>query len=80
MRRTLRAVADQEERLGVPILTHLNHPNFQWAVTAQDIAEVTEERYFEVYNGHPGINHLGKEGTPCQRAKVRVEKQQWFQR
>ena len=46
------------------MICHLNHPNFQWAVTAQDLAAVTEERYFEVYNGHPGINHLGKEGVP----------------
>ena len=64
MRRTLRAIADQEKKTGVPILSHLNHPNFRWAVTAQDLAEVTEERFFEVYNGHPGINHLGKEGAP----------------
>lgn len=64
MRRTLRAVAEQAEKEGIPIMTHLNHPNFQWAVTAQDLAAVTEERFFEVYNGHPGINHMGKEGSP----------------
>jgi hypothetical protein len=64
MRRTLRVVAEQAEKEGIPIITHLNHPNFQWAVTAQDLAAVTEERFFEVYNGHPNINHLGKEGAP----------------
>lgn len=64
IRRTLEAVADQEKRLGKPILAHINHPNFQWALTAEDIAAVTGERFFEVYNGHPGINHLGKEGKP----------------
>lgn len=64
MRRTLRAVAEQAEKSGKPIITHLNHPNFQWAVTAEDIAAVAEESFFEVYNGHPGINHLGKDGVP----------------
>lgn len=49
---------------GKPILAHLNHPNFQWAVTADDLAAVAECRYFEVYNGHPGINHLGDETRP----------------
>ena len=64
MRNTLKAVAALEEKTGTPILTHLNHPNFQWAVTAEDLAHVVEENYFEVYNGHPGINHLGRDGTP----------------
>jgi hypothetical protein len=28
-------------------------------VTAEDIASVVRERFIEVYNGHPGVNHLG---------------------
>ncbi|NNE92176.1 MAG: hypothetical protein HKN23_11060 [Verrucomicrobiales bacterium] len=61
MRQTLQAVAEQEKKIGRPVMTHLNHPNFQWAITAEDLAAVAEERFFEVYNGHPGINHLGSE-------------------
>lgn len=64
MRRTLRAVAEEAEKTGKPVIAHLNHPNFQWAITAEDLAAVAEEKFFEVYNGHPGINHLGKEGVP----------------
>ncbi len=64
MRKTLQSVAALEEKTGTPILTHLNHPNFQWAVTAEELAHVVEEKYFEVYNGHPGINHLGRDETP----------------
>lgn len=64
MRKTLQAAAAVEAKTGTPILTHLNHPNFQWAVTPEDFAYVVEEKFFEVYNGHPGINHLGREGTP----------------
>ena len=68
LRGTMQRVLEQEKKTGRPILAHLNHPNFQWAVTAEDLAAVAEERFFEVYNGHPGINHLGKEGVPGDEA------------
>lgn len=61
MRNNLRAVREQSERLGVPIVAHLNHPNFRWGVTAEDLAAVIEERFFEVFNGHPDVNQLGDE-------------------
>ena len=60
----LRAVQEQADQYQRPILVHLNHPNFGWAVTAEDLAAVTNERFFEVYNGHPGINHLGDDSRP----------------
>jgi len=59
MRNNLRAVAAQGERLEVPIVAHLNHPNFKWAITAEDLAAVVEESFFEIYNGHPGTGHRG---------------------
>ena len=60
----LRAVEEQAKKNGQPIMVHLNHPNFGWAVTAEELAEVTNERFFEVYNGHPAINHLGDATRP----------------
>jgi hypothetical protein len=60
----VRAVEDQAQRTGREILIHLNHPNFGLAITAEDLAEVIAERYFEVYNGHPGVKHLGDEHHP----------------
>ena len=68
MRKNLQMVEEQSKRLGRPILTHLNHPNFRWSVTPQQLAEVVEEQFFEVYNGHPGINHLGDESRPGDEA------------
>lgn len=59
MRNNLEAAEAQSKRLGQPILTHVNHPNFGYAITAEELAMVTKERFFEVYNGHPGVNHLG---------------------
>ena len=59
MTNNLRAVAEQARRTGKPIVLHLNHPNFGYAVTAEDLAAVVQERFVEIYNGHPGVNVLG---------------------
>jgi hypothetical protein len=64
IRANLRAAEDQATRLGREILVHLNHPNFHYGVTAADMAAVLEERFFEVYNGHPGVNQLGDQDHP----------------
>lgn len=61
IKNNLIAVEQQSQRVGHPILAHLNHPNFGYAVTAEDMAAVTQEKFFEIYNGHPGVNQLGDE-------------------
>jgi len=38
---------------------HLNHPNFGWGVTAEDLMKVKGEQFFEVYNGHPSVRNIG---------------------
>ena len=40
-------------------LPSLNHPNFGWAVTPDELAKVRDLKLFEVYNGHPGTNDFG---------------------
>ncbi len=64
MQNNLRAILEHEKSHGREILPHLNHPNFGYAVTAEDLAAVISERFFEVYNGHPGVNHLGDAEHP----------------
>ena len=64
MRRSMRAINDYAATTSQPVLAHLNHPNFQWSLTAEDLADVAEGAFFEVYNGHPGINHLGDDSRP----------------
>ena len=59
MDRNLAAVEEQAQRLGQPILAHHIHPNTGYAVTAEDLAAVVRERYFEVASGHGGVNQLG---------------------
>ena len=60
----IRQVLEQEKKLGREILMHLNHPNFHYAVTYEDLAYAVSEKFFEVYNGHPSINHLGDDKNP----------------
>ena len=60
----LRALAEQAEKSGQPILPHVNHPNFHYAVTAEDIAAALSDQFFEVYNGHPSVNHEGDHDHP----------------
>lgn len=42
-----------------PVLSHLNHPNFGWAVRPDDLALVSKSRFFEVFNGHAGVRNYG---------------------
>lgn len=61
MQRTVNAVLEQRQRTGVPMFPHLNHPNFRWAITAEELMQVDGERFFEVYNGHPLVHNEGDE-------------------
>ena len=53
------AVGAHGETNDRPVLSQLNHPNFGWAVRPDDLALVTESRFFEVYNGHAGTLNYG---------------------
>jgi hypothetical protein len=46
---------------GVP---HVNHPNFGWAVSADDLRQLERTRLFEIFNGHPQVNNQGGGGVP----------------
>ena len=62
------ALISQRERTGQPMMIHLNHPNFGFGVTAEDLMQIRGENFFEVYNGHPGVNNSGtKEHASTER-------------
>lgn len=64
----LRAVAQQRARTGWRTVASLNHPNFGWGVRAEDLAAADELRFFEVYNGHPGVRNYGDDlHAACER-------------
>jgi hypothetical protein len=63
-----RLVAEQARKTKRRMLTFLNHPNFGWGVTAEDMVPVSELRFFEVYNGHPSVRNGGdKDHASCEK-------------
>jgi len=66
--RTIAAVEAEAKKTGRAVFVHLNHPNFGWGVTADDIAQALGERFFEVYNGHRGVRNYGdKDHLSCEQ-------------
>jgi hypothetical protein len=48
--------------LAAKALPSINHPNYFWAVTAEDLLRVENLGLMEVYNGHPTANSVGGGG------------------
>lgn len=66
LQNNVNAILDQGERLQRAVMPHINHPNFGWAIRADELAQIDGERFFEVYNGHPLVNIAGdslRDGT-----------------
>ena len=61
MDKVLESVEAQRTKTGQPMFAHINHPNFRYGITAEEMAEVKRQRFFEVYNGHPGVINDGDE-------------------
>jgi len=59
MQRNIDAAISRRERSGESTLVHLNHPNFGYAVTAEQLMQIVGENFFEIYNGHSGVNNSG---------------------
>jgi hypothetical protein len=59
MQRNIDSAVSRRERTGVKTLVHLNHPNFGYAITAEQLMQVVGENFFEVYNGHPTVYNTG---------------------
>lgn len=59
LQNNINAVLEQRKATGKPMMVHINHPNFRWAITLEDMIRLKGERFFEVYNGHPAVNNLG---------------------
>ncbi len=59
MQRNIDAALARRERTGVRTLVHLNHPNFVYSITAEQLMKVVGENFFEVYNGHSSVHNLG---------------------
>lgn len=54
------AVDEQSKHYHVPMIAHVNHPNWgDFGVPPEDLIAVDTSRFFEVYNGHGGVKNWG---------------------
>jgi hypothetical protein len=62
LQRNVDAVVEQGRRSGRPTFVHVNHPNFHFAITIEDMLGLRVARgdgFVEIYNGHPGVRNEG---------------------
>lgn len=59
MQNNIDAVLAQRRETNEPMFPHINHPNFGWSISAEDLEKLEGERFFEVYNGHPLVHNEG---------------------
>jgi len=45
-------------------VAHVNHPNFMWSLTADDLAGLQHVNHFEIANAHPSVHNYGGGGNP----------------
>lgn len=64
LQRSVDAILAQRDRTGQAMFPHVNHPNFRWGITPDDLMRVRGLRFFEVYNGHPQVNNEGDADHP----------------
>jgi len=64
LQRNIDAVRSQRQRTGRPMFAHVNHPNFGWAVTVEDLIALQDGQFFEVYNAHPIVHSEGDSVRP----------------
>ena len=58
----LRAIDEQAKRLGRTIIPHLNHPNLgDKGISAEDLAALVQDEFFEVFNGVDQDGDLGSD-------------------
>jgi len=59
MQNNINAILAQREATGQLLMPHVNHPNFGYAITAEEFMQLRGEKFFEVYNGHPSVHNEG---------------------
>ncbi|MFZ4647731.1 MAG: histidinol-phosphatase, partial [Gemmataceae bacterium] len=75
MQNNIDMVVAQRRLTGQPMFPHINHPNFYYAIKAEDLMQLRYERFFEVFNGHNAVNNYGDsthEGTESMWDKINL--------
>lgn len=55
----LQQVETSSRRTGRPSLFHVNHPNYNWSLTAEDLSRLVDLEFVEIWNGVEGDNDPG---------------------
>ncbi len=55
------AVISQSKETGVPMIAHINHPNYKDAISLSDLLPLKNNHFFEVFNGHPHVQNKGND-------------------
>ena len=59
LQQNIEIAVEQQEQTGQEMLVHINHPNWRWMLTAEDLM-VQEAGFFELFNaGGTSINNFG---------------------
>ncbi|MHC4573919.1 MAG: CehA/McbA family metallohydrolase domain-containing protein [Planctomycetota bacterium] len=61
MRGCVNAVLAQRRQTGRMMFAQINHPNFRWALTAEDIMQIEDAKFLEVANCHAAVRNSGDE-------------------
>jgi hypothetical protein len=62
LQNNLNAVLDHAVASGREVIAHVNHPNFRYALTVEDLVALEHregEGFFEMYNGHNDVENYG---------------------
>lgn len=62
--RNVQAILGQGARDARPVVAQVNHPNYKWALSWQNVAHAPAGAVFEVYNGHPRAQNRGDDEHP----------------
>jgi len=60
----LQLVRDQAAETGRNMLAHINHTNWYYALTPEQLGAMQGTHLFEIYNGSTGCNNYGDESHP----------------
>lgn len=65
LQKNMDAVKEQGKETGIPMIVQINHPNYKYALTVQDIIALEDARFFEVFNGYIMANNYGDSIHPA---------------
>ena len=59
LQNNINSILEQRKATGQLVMPHINHPNFGWAISVEDMIALKGERFFEIFNGHNAVRNYG---------------------